>query len=377
MGASDTLLTVGILALGGGALYYLIQSGALSGLTQGLGQGVGFPQTEERQEVVDEAMGDIFGGDVDGGIESGAGGDISLEGDMIEGGADFEDEGEDEGDGDKKSKKSKKSKKKKSKKSKKSKDRDRDSDRDNDFDQQTFPNYQQSRQQYPSYQKQQQQYQQEPYQYHQQQPQYPYQQYPQQQQYQQTARPPAPGLVSSRYQYPTPPEQQVSLTKTTYSPYSPYNQFYQYYQYQQYPQGFLLPDDNVFFTDITRDGGRNYTDPRYRSSRSCIDCTSECAMNPYSYGCQVCRPQCKRAGTTPYQSKFVLGPAQPQGAFLATIWNTLTDGFQDMDAYKERKDKFDCHNKLLRRVPRERYNKKMVENADYQYDRSDIKFAIQ
>ena len=328
MGSSDTLLTVGILALGGGALYYLLQSGALGNLTQSLnlGQGVGLPQTEERQEAVEEGMGEIFD---EGKAEAGEGGDEFEVVEVIE---------EEETP----------RKKKSSKKSSKKKGRGREDEDDEDEDQRVFPNYQQARQQYPYM-----------------------QQYPRQ-----VARPPAPGLVSSRYQYQTPPEQQVSLTKTTYSPYSPYNQFYQYYQYQQYPQGFLLPDDNVFFTDITRDGSRNYTDPRYHSSRSCIDCTSECAMNPYSYGCKVCRPQCKRAGTTPYQNRFVLGPAQQQGAFLATIWNTLTDGFQDMDAYRERKEKFDCHNKLLRKTPRERYNKKMVENSDYSYDRTDINIAL-
>lgn len=351
MGASDTLLGVGLLIGGAGLAYYLYSTGSLGGLLGG-GQGQLPPLGDEFIEGEDE---------------------FSLEGDMIEG-TDFQldpnlvvdlDDDDD----------------KKKKKKKKDKDDDDDDDYDFDYNQYAYQQFQPTQQPYPS------------------------QPYPQPQpQYQQPVAPvrqsfiphpltnAPPGTVSSTIRYPIRPADpsQFSPTVTTYSPYSPYNQFYQYYQYQPLPASFRPYDDNINFTDI--DTSKQYIDYTGRI-KGCSTCKDACKHRLSSTRCRVCRQQCKKVtiGSRP-DPRFYIGQARPQGAFLATIWNTVTDGFIDMDDYmdhnrserrsqgrrgRDTRDKHDCHNRLLRMPRRERYNKRMVSSDDYHYNRNEIQFAVQ
>lgn len=177
-------------------------------------------------------------------------------------------------------------------------------------------------------------------------------------------QPPAPGMVSSLDyinipQYPP----YTSPTVGTYSPYSPYNQFRAYHQYYTTPSGSLglTPDDNTGFTDIDT------------SKPGCTSCKAECRANRFGFRCASCRPVCKTFTHTyvPPQQGWNIGPAPGGFSFLASVWDTITgeprDTFADMDDY-HRGRRFDCHNKLKRRV-RPRDNR-FVTAEDYYYSTS-------
>src|SRR5215211_6785418 len=187
---------------------------------------------------------------------------------------------------------------------------------------------------------------------------------------------PPPGAISSLYpmQVPmTPPY--VSQTVNTYSQYSPYNQFSQYQQYQTPQTGYMQtrPDDNIGFTDIDT------------SRYGCSTCKSRCQQNPYGFQCRSCRLSCKK--TTHYyqppQTGWTIGPAGGglggigSYSFLGQLYDTITGGgegatFAEMDDYSQKK-RFDCHNKLKRRVKHK--DNSFVTQDDYYYDRNNISIA--
>jgi hypothetical protein len=185
---------------------------------------------------------------------------------------------------------------------------------------------------------------------------------------------PPPGAISSLYpmQVPmTPPY--VSPTVNTYSQYSPYNQFSQYQQYQTPQTGYMQtsPDDNVGFTDIDTN--------RY----GCSTCKSRCQQNPYGFSCRTCRMSCKKVTHyyQPPQTGWTISPAGgglPGGigpySFFGQLYDTLTGGatFAEMDDYSQKK-RFDCHNKLKRRVKGK--DNSFVTQDDYYYDRNNISIA--
>jgi hypothetical protein len=184
---------------------------------------------------------------------------------------------------------------------------------------------------------------------------------------------PPPGAISSLYpmQVPmTPPY--VSQTVNTYSQYSPYNQFSQYQQYQTPQTGYMqtTPDDNIGFTDIDTN--------RY----GCATCKSRCQQSPYGYSCRICRAGCKRITHyyQPPQTGWTIGPAggglggPSTYSFLGQLYDTLTGGatFAEMDDYSQKR-RFDCHNKLKRRVKGK--DNSFVSQDDYYYDRNNISIA--
>jgi hypothetical protein len=183
--------------------------------------------------------------------------------------------------------------------------------------------------------------------------------------------PGAPGMLSSLYQQDipmTPPY--VSSTVNTYSQYSPYNQFSQYQQYQTPQTGYMQTagDDNVNFTDIDT------------SRYGCTVCKTRCQQSPYSFICQSCRMGCKRVTHyyQPPQTGWTITPAGglPAYSFLGQMYDTLTGGatFAEMDDYSQKK-RFDCHNKLKRRVRGK--DNSFVSQEDYYYDRNDIQIAYE
>lgn len=214
---------------------------------------------------------------------------------------------------------------------------------------------------------------------------------PQQQQYQPppqpiyrgTPVPPPPGMLSSLYPLPVAqnaPPPYVSQTVGTYSPYSPYNQFNVYREYQTPSTGQMqtMPDDNVGFTDIDT------------TRAACAYCKNLCIANPYGSSCRRCRMPCKKVthyyvpsqtgwtigpvGTLPAQTYSPYYPPATQ-SYLGMLADNIRGAvFADMDDY-HRGRRFDCHNKLKRRVKGK--DNSFVTQEDYYYDRNNIDINVE
>ena len=216
--------------------------------------------------------------------------------------------------------------------------------------------------------------------YQQQQSPYGYPPTGQQQQYQsqpyyppQPSAPP-PGMISSLYPMNVPSgPPYTSQTVKTYSQYSPYNQFNMYQEYRTpgTGQATTWPDDNRTFSDIDTTRGPQ-----------CSYCYSICRRSPYSYGCATCRMPCKKVqhAFIPPARGWTIAPVGQQpyySGYLGMVWdNLLGKGatFAEMDDYSQKK-RFDCHNKLKRRVRGK--DNSFVSQNDYYYDRNNIKLAIE
>jgi hypothetical protein len=182
---------------------------------------------------------------------------------------------------------------------------------------------------------------------------------------------PPPGAISSLYPMNVPqgPPYQ-SRTVGTYSQYSPYNQFNAYQEYRTPPRGTAstMADDNIYFNDI--DAGRSY---------QCYQCKTFCQSSPNSIQCQMCRMPCKNITHTfiPPSKGWTIAPVGqlPYYSGLGMIADTLLGKgatFAEMDDYSQTR-RFDCHNKLKRRVKGK--DNQFVTQSDYYYDRNDIQFA--
>jgi hypothetical protein len=208
---------------------------------------------------------------------------------------------------------------------------------------------------------------------------------------------PAPGMISSIYSLDIPNEPPyTSIPVNTYSQYSPYNQFSSYQQYKSAPWGVsqTAPDDNVTFNDIDT------------AKFGCASCKHACQRNPYGFSCASCRPACKIVTNrfVPPQTGWTIAPANPivpntgvyapqyayrqptppqfgypygysSQSFLGQVWDTLTGKgatFAEMDDYNQKR-RFDCHNKLKRKVRGK--DNSFVSQEDYYYDRNDIQIA--